>query len=142
MVRPFVLVALLDHLIDKNHEVFRGKGSAAELRAKMRAAVEREYPEEEAAVPETERMGTIPRSIHQLLEESEMEDNTEQQVASEQKHKQRRLLEDKKCDPRKRCATSRRVPGRHSTTRNLCRQEHCGKLGSSHIAGRSDRSLR
>ena len=99
MVRPFVLVALLDHLIDKNHEVFRGKGSAAELRAKMRAAVEREYPEEEAAVPETERMGTIPRSIHQLLEESEKEDNTEQQVASEQKHKRRRLLEDKNATP-------------------------------------------
>ena len=56
MVRPFVLVALLDFLIDRNHEVFRGKGSPQELRAKMRAAVAREYPETEACKPEAEHM--------------------------------------------------------------------------------------
>ena len=27
-VRPYVLLLLLDFLIDRNHEVFRGKGSA------------------------------------------------------------------------------------------------------------------
>ena len=50
MVRPYVLFALLDFLIDRNHEVFRGKGSAQELRAKVRNAVQREYPETEADV--------------------------------------------------------------------------------------------
>ena len=56
MVRPFVLVRLLDFLIDRNHEVFRGKGSAEELRQTMRAAVEREYPvsDEDAGKPEAE----------------------------------------------------------------------------------------
>ena len=46
-VRPFVLIALLDFFIDRNHEVFRGKGSAVELRARMREAVSRHYPETE-----------------------------------------------------------------------------------------------
>ena len=43
-VRPYVLVKLLDYLIDQGHEVFRGKGSAALLKERMRAAVAREYP--------------------------------------------------------------------------------------------------
>ena len=56
--RPtFVLIALLDFLIDRNHEVFRGKGSAQDLRAKVRSAVQREYPETEADKPENERLG-------------------------------------------------------------------------------------
>eukprot|EP00973_Karenia_brevis_P070234 9761932-Karenia_brevis.AAC.1 len=38
IVRPFVLVALLNFLIDHNHEVFRGKRAAQELHEKMRAA--------------------------------------------------------------------------------------------------------
>ena len=37
-VRPFVPLLLLDFLIDRNHEVFRGKGSSLELKEKMRAA--------------------------------------------------------------------------------------------------------
>ena len=31
-VRPYVLIALLDFLIDSNHESFRGKGTAASLK--------------------------------------------------------------------------------------------------------------
>ena len=71
MVRPFVLIALLDFLIDRNHEVFRGKGSAQELRAKVREAVHREYPETEGDKPEAERVGHIPPSIEALLDERE-----------------------------------------------------------------------
>ena len=61
MVRPFVLVALLDYLIAQNHEVFRGKGSAQELRARMREAVEREHPEMEADKAPEARQGTMPK---------------------------------------------------------------------------------
>ena len=43
-VRPFVLIALLHFLIDRNHVVFRGQGTAQELKAKMEAAVEELYP--------------------------------------------------------------------------------------------------
>ena len=62
-VRPFIVLQLLYYLIDQNHEVFRGKGAAIELKAKMRAAVEREYPETEAGVPESQRQGHIPESL-------------------------------------------------------------------------------
>ena len=73
MVRPYVLIALLDFLIDRNHEVFRGKGSAQDLRAKMRSAVQREYPETEADKPESERQGHIPPSIEAMLDATEQE---------------------------------------------------------------------
>ena len=56
-VRPYVLLLLLDWLIDQNHEVFRGKGSAVVLKQKMREAVAREYPEGEGDVPEANRAG-------------------------------------------------------------------------------------
>ena len=46
-VRPFVIVALLDFLIERNHEAFRGKGSAVVLRQQMREAVAKEYPGED-----------------------------------------------------------------------------------------------
>ena len=74
MVRPYVLIALFDFLIDRNHEVFRGKGSAQELRAKVRNAVQREYPETEAHTPEPERLGHIPPSIEAMLDETEKEE--------------------------------------------------------------------
>ena len=57
MDRPFVLVALLNFLIGRNYEVFRGKGVAQELREKMRAAVEIEYPGSEKHLPECDRVG-------------------------------------------------------------------------------------
>ena len=40
-VRPFVLLQLLYYLIEQNHEVFRGKGNAKELRDRMEPAVKR-----------------------------------------------------------------------------------------------------
>lgn len=70
-VRPFVLVLLLDYLIEQRHEVFVGKGSAEELRQRMRAAVAREYPEQEADIPEEERQGTMPPSILEVLRAQE-----------------------------------------------------------------------
>ena len=72
-VRPFVLVLLLDYLIEQRHEVFVGKGSAEELRQRMRAAVAREYPEQEADIPEEERQGTMPPSILEVLRAQEAE---------------------------------------------------------------------
>eukprot|EP00973_Karenia_brevis_P061884 8607411-Karenia_brevis.AAC.1 len=53
MVRPFVLLALLNFLIDHNHEVFRGREDAERLRE---IAVEKEYPDEEKHLPESERI--------------------------------------------------------------------------------------
>ena len=65
-VRPFIVLQLLYYLIDQNHEVFRGKGTAIELKAQMRAAVEREYPETEAGKPESQRQGHIPESLLEM----------------------------------------------------------------------------
>ena len=39
-VRPFVLIRLLHELIDRGHEVFRGKGSPEVLRQRVKRAVE------------------------------------------------------------------------------------------------------
>ena len=38
-VRPYVLLQLLYFLIEQNHEVFRGKGNAKELRERMERSV-------------------------------------------------------------------------------------------------------
>ena len=72
-VRPYVLLLLLDELIAHNHEVFRGKGSAIELRQRMRDVVSLEYPETEVETPEAERQGHIPASILAVLQEAEAE---------------------------------------------------------------------
>ena len=72
-VRPYVLLLLLDFLIDRNHEVFRGKGSALELKEKMREAVARQYPERESQLPDEARNGSIPLSVLQALQAAEAE---------------------------------------------------------------------
>ena len=58
-VRPAVLLHLLHFLIDRNHEVFRGKGSAEELYEQMAKSVEAEYPQEDA----------IPEALLEVIEE-------------------------------------------------------------------------
>ena len=102
MVRPFVLIHLLDFLIDRNHEVFRGKGSPAELRERMRTAVRREYPEIEDG-PEEERVGTVPPSILQLLREVEEGKETNADVSDRAPllppSRRRRLLTEKNATP-------------------------------------------
>ena len=72
-IRPCVILHLLNYLIDQDHEVFRGKGTVAVLKQRMRAAVEREYPEQEGDKPEEQRDGTIPQSIAKVFEEIEEE---------------------------------------------------------------------
>ena len=72
-VRPFVLVHLLEYLIDQGHAVFHGKGAPLVLKQKMRAAVQKQYPEREGHLPESDREGELPPSIVQLLEEREHE---------------------------------------------------------------------
>ena len=61
-VRPFVLLHLLYFLIDRNHEVFRGKGTAQDLKRRMDAAVAEEHMEQEAHMPEAERQGAAESS--------------------------------------------------------------------------------
>ena len=70
-VRPFVLVLLLDWLIDNNHEVFRNKLSPALWNERMRAAVKAEYPETEGDKPLEEREGSMPASISDMVKEAE-----------------------------------------------------------------------
>ena len=97
MVRPFVLIALLDYLIGQNHEVFRGKGTAEELRDRMRRAVEREYPETEANKPEADRIGEIPASVATLLSETQGDLAAEENVGSVAK--KRRYITEKNATP-------------------------------------------
>ena len=73
MVRPFVLIALLDYLIEQNHEVFRGKGSAEELRRRMRDAVAKEYPETEEDTTPEDRVGSVPTAVAELLAELDID---------------------------------------------------------------------
>ena len=68
-VRPFVVLMLLDFLIDRKHEVFSAKGSESLLKAQMREAMAREYPETEAHLPEEKRQGSMPSSIEDAMRE-------------------------------------------------------------------------
>jgi len=99
MARPFVLLHLLDYLIDHNHEVFRGKGSAEKLKRQMREAVEREYPEREAHIEECARTGSIPPSILQLLEEAQLERDQAEEHCQRNGLKRKRVLDDKNSTP-------------------------------------------
>jgi len=91
-VRPFVLVQLLNFLIDRQHEVFRGKASAMELKRRMAAAVAREYPETEAHKDWGQREGAIPAVILEALREAEAEKDTALSA-------KRRVLSDKNATP-------------------------------------------
>jgi hypothetical protein len=68
-VRPFVLLQLLYFLIDRNHEVFRGKGSAQDLKRRMEAAVALKYPEREGDIPEALREGFVPACVLEAHDE-------------------------------------------------------------------------
>ena len=69
-VRPFVLLQLLYFLIEHNHEVFRKKGSMAELRQQMQAAVQRLYPvaESELHKPVEEQESHLPDDLVDLTQ--------------------------------------------------------------------------
>ena len=73
-VRPHVLVLLLDYLIGQNHPVFHGKGSAADLRERMRRVIDVEYPETEPEKDPDDREGSVPKSILSLLADPEVQD--------------------------------------------------------------------
>ena len=51
--------------------MLRGKGTAEELRHRVAAAVQAEYPEQEPHLAEHARQGTIPESILEVLKESQ-----------------------------------------------------------------------
>ena len=71
-VRPYVLLQLLYYLIDQNHAVFRGRGSAQQLRERMRAAVQREYPvsAEQMTRPDGEQEWFLPTDYIESLSEA------------------------------------------------------------------------
>ena len=94
-VRPFVLLLLLYALIDSGHEVFRGKGSVDTLKSRMRAAVEKEYPETEADVPQEQRKGAIPAAILDVLKDTE--DNTKKSGRANRTAWQMHLNEKMQC---------------------------------------------
>ena len=97
-MRPYVLLLLLDYLIDQGHEVFRGKGSAALLKQRMRDAVAREYPM--PADHGSEEDGFIPASVAAVLAEAEAE-RKEERVAKEAGGllEKTRLMTDKNASP-------------------------------------------
>ena len=51
-VRPFVLLLLLEFLIERKHAVFDGKGCAAALKMRMQEIVAAEYPDQESHLPQ------------------------------------------------------------------------------------------
>ena len=69
-VRPYVLLQLLYFLMEHNHEVFRNKGSAVELKKKMKEVIQQEYPDEESEKPEAQRKGSIPIALLEALQEA------------------------------------------------------------------------
>ena len=77
-LRPFVLVCLLHEMIDRQHEVFRNKGTATALKARMTARVAERYPETEPNIPEQERNGSIPPALLELLLADEEKQNNEE----------------------------------------------------------------
>ena len=72
-VRPHIVLRLLPRLIDRNHAVFRDKGSAVRLKQKMDAAVAQEHPETEARLAEEQRVGHILECILRMLDEAAAE---------------------------------------------------------------------
>ena len=73
-VRPFVLVRLVEYLIDSKHEAYRSSQDTADaFKAKLLQKTEAEYPKTEAHLPEDAREGQIPLSIREVLQEFEEE---------------------------------------------------------------------
>ena len=105
-VRPFVLLKLLSVLIDSNHEAFKDKGSALDLKARMKTIVQQEYPETEEHVPEEQRLGAIPPALLQAMRETE-ERRREEELKGESWCKRLKLFRTKNSTPGEagRCVT-------------------------------------
>lgn len=97
-VRPFVLIHVLVFLIDCNREGFCGKGSAEELRRWMRAAVEKECPEQEGSVLEENRQGSVPPFVFEALRAAEAT-NRDDRRSVESKRRKLRIVPDKNATP-------------------------------------------
>ena len=91
-VRPFIVLRLLHWLIDRNHPIFRDKGTAVVLKQKMDAAVAREYPETEEHRPVKERTGHIPESILRMLDEQTAGHGEQEPASATAEAKKRRQL--------------------------------------------------
>ena len=89
---------LLEFLIDRQHEVFRGKGSPAELKRLMQKVVMEEYPESEPDVCLEQREGHIPASIANKLREMEEEKRKTESKGQSWCHKTK-LFRDKNATP-------------------------------------------
>ena len=97
-VQPFILVLPLEFLIDRLHTAFRGKGSPAELKTRMRDIVAEEYPEREPNVPYSEREGYVPESILTTMQEME-EEQREGELAGKHWCRKKQLFRDKNATP-------------------------------------------
>ena len=69
-VRPYVLLQLLYFLIEHNHEVFRNKGSMADLRQQMQRAVAKLYPvaANEEQKPIEQQQSHLPNDLVDLMQ--------------------------------------------------------------------------
>ncbi len=92
-LRPFMLLKLLEYLIDYKREVFRDHLSAQVLKANMAAAVERHYPEREGDLPEESREGFVPGFI---LDSIQRQQRLEE---ARERNKRTRLTEEKQATP-------------------------------------------
>ena len=97
-VWPFVLLLLLDFLIDREHIAFKGKGSPAELKSKMRDIVAREYPEREPHVSLSDREGHVPESVLRTMREME-EEQRQGELAGKRWCRKKQLFREKNATP-------------------------------------------
>ncbi len=72
-LRSFILIKLLNELIDRRHAPFADNSRAAAFKARVSAAVAQRYPEQEGGVPEDEQQGTIPPVILAEIEKDRLE---------------------------------------------------------------------
>ena len=97
-VQPFVLLLLLEFLIDRRRAAFKGKGSAAELKVNMRDIVARAYPEREPHVPLSDRDGHVPESILRTMREME-EEQRQGELAGKHWCRKKQLFREKNATP-------------------------------------------
>jgi hypothetical protein len=70
-LRPFVLILLLNELIESGHPALSGSLPALVLKERVAKEVEEKYPEQETHLPVEARQGRIPPKILQRIEEQQ-----------------------------------------------------------------------
>lgn len=96
-VRPYVLVKLLEYLIDHNHVVFRGRGAPRDLKQQMADAVSKWYAVDAGQDQLPQELRSCDVSEH-VLEEQASSD-AEGNVAKRSKESRSTLLKEKSSTP-------------------------------------------